>query len=348
MRFARSPRAPCRTKIRGSVGAIGQGPHDGDRRSLDRTFACRRARAGRRGDDVTTYLGIDLAWAARAKTGLAALDEDGRLVASTSVVTDDEIAAFVDDARPRDGRRRDRRSADRPERHRLTRARASSSPRSSARTTRAPTRPTARARSSTPRAARRCASGSDGTPIPATPPGRDRSVAIEVYPHPAMVVLFALATVLPYKAKRGRGLEGLQTAFLSLLDHMEGACDEPLRLTSSPRWAQIRVRGGLGRTGRRSRPRRGRGRCGALRVPGVALGHRLTDDARARRRRQWLHRRPGQPVGPSAASDEGELVVPGLNSKEIAAADPGPSRDDDRLTPRNDVIRSMHTIRFSP
>ena len=74
---------------------------------------------------MTTYLGIDLAWAARAKTGLAALDEDGRLVASTSVITDDEIAAFVDDAHGRDGRRRHRCTSDRPERHRLARRRSS-------------------------------------------------------------------------------------------------------------------------------------------------------------------------------------------------------------------------------
>ncbi len=35
-----------------------------------------------------------------------------------------------------------------------------------------------------------------------------RPVAIEVYPHPAMVVLFGLARVLPYKAKKGRDVGG--------------------------------------------------------------------------------------------------------------------------------------------
>jgi hypothetical protein len=44
---------------------------------------------------VPTYLGLDLAWGPRARTGLAALDPDGRLVASGSVRSDDEIAAFV-------------------------------------------------------------------------------------------------------------------------------------------------------------------------------------------------------------------------------------------------------------
>lgn len=44
---------------------------------------------------MTGYLGMDLAWGPRARTGLAALDPSGRLVASCSVRTDDEIAAFV-------------------------------------------------------------------------------------------------------------------------------------------------------------------------------------------------------------------------------------------------------------
>ncbi|QTE30873.1 DUF429 domain-containing protein [Pengzhenrongella sicca] len=44
---------------------------------------------------MTAHLGIDLAWGQNGRTGLAALDASGRLVASTSVHTDDEIAAFV-------------------------------------------------------------------------------------------------------------------------------------------------------------------------------------------------------------------------------------------------------------
>src|SRR5579875_1032783 len=41
------------------------------------------------------YLGLDLAWGERGRTGVAALDEAGRLIASASVRTDDEIAAFA-------------------------------------------------------------------------------------------------------------------------------------------------------------------------------------------------------------------------------------------------------------
>ena len=41
------------------------------------------------------YVGLDFAWGERARTGIAILDETGRLAASTSVVTDDDIAAFI-------------------------------------------------------------------------------------------------------------------------------------------------------------------------------------------------------------------------------------------------------------
>ncbi|GEK22950.1 DUF429 domain-containing protein [Cellulomonas xylanilytica] len=189
---------------------------------------------------MTTYLGIDLAWAARAKTGMAALDADGRLVASTSVVTDDEIAAFVAthtsgtvvaaiDAPLIVPNATGSRMAEQLVSREFGPYNAGAYPSNRSRPLFDP-----------PRAETLCRRfGWD--PDPATPPGQDRSVAIEVYPHPAMVVLFALSTVLPYKARRGRDVDGLRTAFVSLLDHLERACDEPLRLTTSPRWAEIRV-----------------------------------------------------------------------------------------------------------
>lgn len=189
---------------------------------------------------MTSYLGIDLAWAARARTGLAALDETGRLVASTAVVTDDEIAAFVD-AHTRGVVVA---AIDAP----LIVPNATGSRVPEQLVSRefgpynAGAYPSNRSRAlfDPPRGETLCARfGWD--PDPATAPGRDVSVAIEVYPHPAMVVLFSLATVLPYKAKAGRGIEGLQVAFLSLLDHLERSCDEPLQLTRSPRWAEIRA-----------------------------------------------------------------------------------------------------------
>ena len=65
-------------------------------------------------------------------------------------------------------------------------------------------------------------------------------MAIEVYPHPAMVSLFDLATVIPYKDKPRRTTTSRKEAFGVLLDAMEGVCEEPLRLSESARWREIR------------------------------------------------------------------------------------------------------------
>ena len=42
-----------------------------------------------------TFIGIDLAWGHRARTGVAALDEGGRLLSVESLLTDDEILRWV-------------------------------------------------------------------------------------------------------------------------------------------------------------------------------------------------------------------------------------------------------------
>jgi len=184
-----------------------------------------------------TYLGIDLAWAQRARTGLAALDHTGRLVASASVVSDDEIAAFVATHAPgpvvvaidaplvvpnATGQRVAERALGDVYRaydagaHPANRSRPLFDP---------------------PRAetlAARFGWSSD-------PSSSAERVAIEVYPHPAMVALFGLDRVIPYKAKRRRDLPSLIAAFGVLLDHLERVCDEPLRLSSSPRWAELRL-----------------------------------------------------------------------------------------------------------
>ncbi|HET7311299.1 MAG TPA: DUF429 domain-containing protein [Mycobacteriales bacterium] len=63
--------------------------------------------------------------------------------------------------------------------------------------------------------------------------------AIEVYPHPAMVVLLELDRVIPYKNKAGRTVESLRAAFGRLLALMEAQLVE-LGLSSSARWAELR------------------------------------------------------------------------------------------------------------
>lgn len=184
------------------------------------------------------FLGIDLAWAPRARTGLALLDPDGRLVASTSVVTDRDIAAFVRavpgdvvaaiDAPlvvPNETGRRDCEAdvgrifgAYNAGAHPANRSRPYFDP---------------------PRGA--VLADAFGWSIdPAVRPAAGLSTAIEVYPHPAMVSLFGLDSVLPYKAKPGRDLETLRGGFVALLDHLERVAGDTMRLGATPRWAHIR------------------------------------------------------------------------------------------------------------
>lgn len=183
----------------------------------------------------SAYLGIDLAWGSRARTGLAMLDGDGRLVASTSVVTDDEIAAFVATHAPghvvaaidaplvvpnATGHRVAERDLGAVFRaynagaHAANRSIAWLDP---------------------PRAEK--LAGRFGWSVD---PSSDGSVAIEVYPHPAMVALFGLGSVIPYKAKRGRDVGMRRSAFEELVGHLERVCESPLRLSSSSRWFALK------------------------------------------------------------------------------------------------------------
>lgn len=188
---------------------------------------------------MTVCLGIDLAWSARNRTGLAALDPSGRLVASTTVVPDDDLVAWVTTHAPGDvvvaidapvvvPNATGRRDCE-AELGRVFGAYDAGA------------HPTNRSRPylDPPRAAtlaERLAWDVD----PARTPGAGARVVIEVYPHPATITLFGLGRVLPYKHKRGRDLEVLRAASEELLGHLERVAGPTLDLASSPRWAEIR------------------------------------------------------------------------------------------------------------
>lgn len=78
---------------------------------------------------------------------------------------------------------------------------------------------------------------------PVFPPGTAVRRAIEVYPHPAVVALFRLDRILPYKAKRGRTMDARREAFLALTQHLEDlrVADPPLDVMASPRWPSLRA-----------------------------------------------------------------------------------------------------------
>jgi len=185
------------------------------------------------------FVGLDLAWGERSRTGVAVLDEEGRLSRCSSVVPDAEIEAALPplgtavvvavDAplivRNETGQRLCEKRVG--QLYGYAHASAHTSNRS-----RALFRPE-------PRGARLAARfGWDMDPH--VRPGENTSVCIEVYPHPAMVVLFGLQRVIPYKAKPGRDLRFLREQHLILLDHMERTCGALLHLDESDDWRRLR------------------------------------------------------------------------------------------------------------
>lgn len=178
------------------------------------------------------FVGIDLGWTTGA-TGLAAVDDGGRLLASGRVQADDEIAAWIDELPgpvavvgvdaplvvPNETGQR------LPERligqafggfgasaHVSNKRRFGGLPR-----------------------AMRLAETFGWAVDPEAGTGNEATVCIEVYPHPAMVGLFELGYRLDYKkgkdARRGPG-------FAELIRHLESV--EGLRLPDYGRWAELK------------------------------------------------------------------------------------------------------------
>jgi predicted RNase H-like nuclease len=185
------------------------------------------------------FAGIDLAWGRRARTGLAVVDAEGRLVASASVVADAEIVGFLEpyaarlatvavDAPLIVTNPTGQRPCEREIGAVFGRYGAGAHPAN-----------TSNPHFNPPRAATLAADlGWNTDPAHAGHPGAPS--CIEVYPHPAMVGLFSLSYTLPYKGKTGRDLASLRAAYAVLLDSMERHLPE-LELPRSERWAQLRA-----------------------------------------------------------------------------------------------------------
>ncbi len=165
------------------------------------------------------HIGVDLAWGARRPTGLAVLDDAGRLVHVSAAGSDEEILTALTpytggeclvaiDAplivRNPTGNRPAEAALNRD----FARFDAGAHPANTGKPE----------FSDTPRGARLCqALGLDLNPRS----GRSRR-AIEVYPHPATVALFRLGRTLKYKNKPGRDLESLRGELLVLMGLLEG------------------------------------------------------------------------------------------------------------------------------
>lgn len=186
------------------------------------------------------FIGIDLAWGDRNRTGLAEVDGTGRLLRSTLVRSDYEISEFLSPSKDYSGIVAaidapiivKNPTGQRPCENQVSRlfSKFHAAPHPS-NLSRPHFQPEPRAM----RLARRF-----DWAIASTPPADDdKSYAVEVYPHPAMVSLFGLRTVIPYKRGRGRSVEMRLEAFTQLLTEMELHLDGAMQLKTNARWLHI-------------------------------------------------------------------------------------------------------------
>lgn len=186
---------------------------------------------------ASRHVGIDLAWKAKARTGLAAVGDDGRLLGCATVVTDDEIDTWLSgldgqlvtvavDAPLVVPNETGQRVGENLVAKAFGRYGASPYPSNRANPLFDP-----------PRAME--LADRHGWSVDPTQRGTaERPTCMEVYPHPAMVGLFLLGSVLPYKSGRGRTPQSRRAVFSELMDHLEAI--EKLGVTSLDRWHELR------------------------------------------------------------------------------------------------------------
>jgi predicted RNase H-like nuclease len=186
-----------------------------------------------------TYSGVDLAWGTHGRTGLAAIQDD-RLLEATSARTDEEILAWLRSWAEGpcvvavDGplivtNPTGRRPCEAQLNAVFGRYDAGAHPCNTSRP--------------------ELAHGSRGLRLatqlgldPAPYSQADRR-ALEVYPHPATIALFWLDRTIKYKHKPGRDLDLLRSELLRLMGHLESLEDRDpaLRLSDSADWQWIRT-----------------------------------------------------------------------------------------------------------
>lgn len=184
------------------------------------------------------HIGVDLAWGTKRPTGLAVLNDAGRLVHVSTVRTDEEILETLApyaagpclvavDAplivRNATGNRPGEAELNRD----FARFDAGAHPVNTGKAEFA----------ESPRGARiASALGLDMNPRSGRP-----KRAIEVYPHPATIALFRLGRTLKYKQKPGRDLERLRGELLVLMGLLEDlAAASPSLTLATPAWEALR------------------------------------------------------------------------------------------------------------
>ncbi|QEN16160.1 bifunctional ribonuclease/(p)ppGpp synthase [Mycolicibacterium sp. ELW1] len=186
------------------------------------------------------FVGLDLAWGERKPTGVAALDDDGRLVHIATAQDDssilEEVRPFVDgpclvaiDAPLIVTNATGQRGCETDLNRDFAKFEAGAHPSNMGKPEFA----------GTPRGARIA----EALGLDMDPNSRASRRAIEVYPHPATVVLFRLGRTLKYKQKQGRSLPQLRTELLRLMDEIERLAHAtvPLRVGDHPEWIAMRA-----------------------------------------------------------------------------------------------------------
>jgi predicted RNase H-like nuclease/ppGpp synthetase/RelA/SpoT-type nucleotidyltranferase len=189
------------------------------------------------------FIGVDLAWGERRPTGLAVLDDGGRLVHVSSAGTDDEITVALEpfthgaclvaiDAPLVVTNPTGNRPAEAALNRDFARFEAGAHPTNLGKPELA----------SGPRGARLAAA----LDLDLDPASRGPRRAIEVYPHPATVALFRLGRTLKYKNRTGRDLARLRRELLVLVGLVEGLADaEPPLVLDHPAaagtWGAVRA-----------------------------------------------------------------------------------------------------------
>ncbi|MDX6302182.1 MAG: hypothetical protein QOF53_3396, partial [Nocardioidaceae bacterium] len=184
------------------------------------------------------FVGVDLAWGEKRPTGIAVLDDGGRLVHVSAQGDDASIvsalAPYVDgpclvavDAPLVVTNATGNRPAEAALNRDFARFEAGAHPANTARPE----------FSRIPRAAR-LATALD---LDVDPRSSSPRRAIEVYPHPATVALFRLGRTLKYKDKPGRRLEQLRTELLRLVRMVEGLAESspPMHVAGHPPWQEL-------------------------------------------------------------------------------------------------------------
>ena len=184
------------------------------------------------------FVGLDLAWGEKKPTGVAVLDDAGRLLHVAAHRSDDEIvgalAPYVEgdclvavDAPLVVLNPTGNRPCEAALNRDFARFDAGAHPANTAKPEFA----------QTPRGARLA----ERLGLDLDPASRARRRAIEVYPHPATVALFRLGRTLKYKDRPGRTVAQLRAELLRLTELLEGLADAPvpLHLADSEAWKAL-------------------------------------------------------------------------------------------------------------